>query len=199
VIALASSWRFLTLLLAIFLLVQPVVAPAQIGNNRIFVLDQEVLYNRSAFGQRVQQEVLSRSEAISRENQRLEEELKAEELSLTEQRPTLAQAEFRELADAFDARVEAIRTAQAGKAADLNRFTETERQRFFDAMLPVLVGLAEEIGALAVIDTRTTIISSDLINITERAIARIDAEIGDGGTPLPLPSPPTPTPPVAEQ
>ena len=169
--------------LAVFLVLAaspPPPAGAQIGSNRIFMLDQERLYRQSAFGQRVQQEILARSEEISRENQRLEEELKAEELALTERRPSLSPAEFRALADAFDAKVENIRAEQARKSADLNRFADSERRRFFDMTLPVLVSLAEEIGALAVFDSRTAILSSDLINITERAIARIDAEIGDG-------------------
>lgn len=185
------SWLFRAGLLLLFAATLP--AEAQIGPNRIFVLDQERLYRDSAFGQRVQRDILARSEEISRENQQLEEALKAEELALTEQRPELDPAEFRVLADAFDKKVETIRTEQARKIADLNRFADEERRRFIELTLPHLVSLAEEIGALALFDTRSAILSSDAINITDRALARIDAEIG-ADPPRPAPAPETPGP-----
>ncbi|MFQ5437867.1 MAG: OmpH family outer membrane protein [Paracoccaceae bacterium] len=153
---------------------------AQTVAQQIFTLDQDRFFINSAFGQRVQQEVKARSEALGTENRRLEDELKAEEQALTEQRPTLDPAAFRTLADAFDKKVEATRAGQAKKASDLNAWAESERQRYFKLAFPELVKLFKETGAVAILDQRAAIIFSEQMDLTARAITRIDAVIGDG-------------------
>ncbi len=153
---------------------------AQTGGQKIFTLNQENLFIRSEFGQRVRQDVAVRSAAIEKENRAIETELKAEELELTETRPDLTPAEFRELADAFNEKVEAIRKTQAQKSADLAGWADSEQRRFFEAAFPILLELAGEIGASVILDQRSTIISSDKIDITDQAIQRINQTIGDG-------------------
>ncbi len=156
---------------------------AQNLSGGVFTLNQDRLFTQSLFGQRVQSEVKLRTAAIAKENRRMEAELKAEELALTEKRPDLEPAEFRKLADEFDAKVESIRTGQAQKSADFNNWAANQRKEFFDAAFPELLKLAEEISAVAILDQRSVIISSDRIDITDRAIKQIDAVIGDGSAP----------------
>jgi len=169
-----------SLFLAISLAAVPCLSLAQTSPAGIYSLGQDRMYTLSAFGKRVQKEIEQRSSDLSEENSRLEEALKAEEIALTEQRPTLEPAAFRELAEAFDTKVEKTRTEQASKTVELNAWAEAERSRFYELSYPVLLGFAQEINALAIIEERTLIIAANSINITESVVARIDAAIGDG-------------------
>ena len=180
-LAWGQSWRKACgLSLVILYLVAALSPPVQAQDGGIYVLNQEALFSQSAFGQRVVVEIDSRTQTIMSENQQLASDLEAEELALTDQRADLPVDEFRALADAFDKKVEEIRTAQAGKNVELNQWAEDEQKRFFALASPIIVKLAEELGAVAVIDNRSVIISADHINLTARAIERVNQEIGDG-------------------
>jgi Skp family chaperone for outer membrane proteins len=169
----------------VFMLVLPVSVMAQPSDIRIFTLSQDRLFSLSDFGSRVRRDVASRSSDIAAENRRIEDELKAEEQALTDQRATLSPTDFRVLADAFDQKVETIRTEQAQKSLELNSFTDAEQQRFFGLAFPVLVKLAEELSATAILDERSTIIASEQMDITPLAITRVNAAIGDGSAAAP--------------
>ncbi len=177
-----TRW-FFTLVLAGFLLLGAALPSlAQQMDSKIFTLNQDQLYSQSLFGQRVLAEIATRKAGIVDENTRMEAELKSEELALTKKRPTLAPADFRVLADAFDAKVEKIRTGRAQKSLDLNTWSNGERKRFFDLAFPILLQYARDIGALVILDRRSVIISSDAIDITATAMKKIDAAIKDGAT-----------------
>ena len=53
---------------------------------------------------------------------------------------------------------------------------------FFSRVAAVLLDIMRERGAVAILDQRVVFLSSDVIDITELAVARIDAAIGDGKT-----------------
>ncbi len=153
----------------------------------IFTLNQDRLYTQSAFGKRVALEIAKRRAEITDENTKFEAELKAEELDLTHKRPTLDPVKFRKLADAFDAKVVKIRKDQATKGAELSHWADAERKRFFVRAFRILLGMAQELGAEVILDERSTIISSQDIDLTSRAVKRVDKELGDGAdsaTPL---------------
>mgnify|MGYP003987375061 CR=1 FL=1 len=171
------GWGIIAVALTLLL---PLAAQSQQSAVRIFSLSQERLFAGSEFGIRVRSDVTRQSTEIGSENRRIEAELKEEEQALTDERATLSPAEFRVLADAFDLKVEAIRTEQAQKSADLNAFAESEQQRFFDSIFPVLVALAEELSATAILDERSTIIASEQMDITGLAVQRVNEVIGDG-------------------
>ena len=172
----------------------------------VLTVDQERLFSDSAFGRRVIASISEANRRLADENRSLESELGAEERALTELRPTLPPDEFRTLADAFDAKVEEIRRVQEEKGLAIAAFGESERQRFFEASLPVLAQAMLDFGAVAVLDNRAIVLAVEGLDITDRAIRRIDAAIGDGGNPPdppPLPDRPElvpgpPLPPPAE-
>lgn len=175
----------------------PCAAIAQdrpVVQSPILTIDQEELFERSSFGARVRSEITAASAELAAENRRLEAELAEEEQRLTALRATTDPQEFSRLAAEFDARVVEVRRTQDQKARDLTRRPEEARQEFFRAAVPVLADLVRERGALAILDTRAVIISADAIDITEEAIRRLDATLGDGTTP-PDPSPPPQIPP----
>ena len=147
----------------------------------LLTLDQDRLFAESLYGRRVARELDRASEALAAENRRLEAELGAEERALTERRPELPAAEFRALADAFDDKVTQTRSEQDAKARALQRRADTERQTFLNRVLPILAELVSERGAFAILDNRAVLLASEAMDITEDALARIDAVLGDGG------------------
>lgn len=146
-------------------------------------VDEERLFRDSQFGQRVLAEIDAASRALEDENAQLLAELTAREEELTELRDTMDPDAFRAEAEAFDQRAEEIRQSQAQKLARFSQFEESERRRFFSQTGPVLQQVLEAEGAQILIAAGAVIIGAADMDMTEQAIAAIDAEIGDGGTP----------------
>lgn len=153
-------------------------APARI--SPVATIQQDQLFARTLYGRAVQDRMTAAVRALQEENRRIEADLEIEERALTDLRPTLPPAEFRARAEAFDAKVEGIRAAQDAKARALAVQEETDRKAFFDTALPVLAALMRETGAVALLDKGSVLLSLDAIDLTDRAVARIDAELGAG-------------------
>ncbi len=191
--------RLAVALLAALALGAPGPAAAQdLGAGAgVLLLDQERLYTGSRFGQRLQAEIDAEAKTLQTENRKLEADLEAEEKNLTERRATLPPEEFRVLAEAFDAKVKGIRAARDAKTNDLNARREAARKTFLETAIPILAEILREQGALAIIDRSAVILSFDRIDITDAAIARIDARLAPEGAvnappPRPGPSPRSP-------
>jgi Skp family chaperone for outer membrane proteins len=146
----------------------------------ILTIDQDRVYGNSAYGRRIAREIEERAARLAAENRRIEAELTAEELALTELRTTLSAEEFRAQADAFDAKVVAIRSEQDAKARLLSEQREEAREVFWRDSLPALGQLLGERGAVAILDRRGVFLAANAIDITDEAVARIDAAIGEG-------------------
>lgn len=155
----------------------------------IRTVDQDRLYFESLFGQRVRAQVLAASRALETENQRLVTELSAREAELTAARPDLSPEAFRAHADAFNQDAERIRESQEQKAREIRQFQDAEQLRFFDAAVPMLDGLLLELGAKVLLDARVVLLAADDIDLTDAAIARVDAELGDGAETAEVPLP----------
>ena len=162
----------------------PVAAPV------ILTLDQERLFSGSAFGKATLAAEAAATRDLAAENLAIEQRLEGEEKDLTQRRTTLPAAEFAPLAAEFDRRVEQIRSAQDAKSRDIAARRDQDRQRFFQAAVPALGNLLAEKGAVAILDKGAIILSLSALDVTEAAIARVDAALGDGT----LPPAPAPTP-----
>jgi Skp family chaperone for outer membrane proteins len=161
----------------------------------VLLVDQDRLYSDSRFGQRIQAEIDTETRTLQAENRKLEADLEAEERALTARRATLPPDEFRALAEAFDVKVKGIRVARDAKAADLTARRETARKTFFEKAVPILAAIMRDQGALAIIDRSAVVIAFDRIDITDIAIARIDATLTPEGAIEPPPRrPETPAP-----
>jgi len=148
----------------------------------VLTLDWERLYEGSLWGQRVRDDLETASAELAAENTRIADSLVAEERALTDRRPAMPPEAFRAEADAFDVRVTGIRAAQEEKARALGRRAEEERQAFIAAAVPLLDGVLEARGAVAVLDARAIIRGLALIDVTAELGARVDATLGAGGT-----------------
>lgn len=163
----------------------------------VLTIDRERLYAETLYGKAVEARFKADSDALIAENLRLEQALEAEERDLTDRRSTLPAEEFKSLAAAFDAKAEQIRTAQEAKSRAIGKKREAEQQRFLEAAIPVLGELMRDRGAAAIFDKNMIILSLRGIEITDAAIARIDAVLGDGSSqpaPSTEPQPADPTP-----
>ena len=192
------AWRKALAVLAAALLA-PLPGPAaaqtapaapSVQPSPVLTLDQDRLFQASAYGQRVAREIDAAATALTAENREIEAQLATEEKDLTTRRAAMTAAEFRPLADAFDAKVVAIRGAQEGKLVALNGRRDLERQAFYQAAAPVLGDLVRDAGAVAILDARAVFLSADRIDVTDEAIVRVDRLLGAGPLPTAEPAPP---------
>ncbi|ABA78867.1 outer membrane protein [Rhodobacter sphaeroides] len=141
----------------------------------VAVIDQGRLITDTAMGRALEQRFQAASRALIAENREIEAALEAEERALTVRRANIEPAEFRRLASEFDAKVEGIRNAQEAKSRTLTRQRDEERQRIVEQALPILARLMQDREALVLIDRASVVISRDAADITDEAIARLDA------------------------
>lgn len=178
-----AGWRalFLSGVSAFIILNAPVAAqPLEALQSPILTIEAERLFNDSEFGQRVAREREAESAVLSSENRRIEADLSSEEQDLTERRGSMDPDAFRTLADAFDEKVQQIRQTQDAKARALNQNGEADRVAFLQAAAPVLEQLMREAGAAVILERGSVFFSLNATDITDKAIERINAVIGDG-------------------
>ncbi len=149
---------------------------------QILTLDQNRLYAESLYGKAMERRALAESQTLAAENRKIEADLAAEEADLTQKRHAMTAAAFQVLADAFDAKVEQLRKDQAAKAAALTAQRDAGRTTFFQASVPVLGELMKQMGAYAILNHDAVVLAFDSIDVTDRAIAAVNAKLGNGTT-----------------
>lgn len=166
------------------------------ARSEILVLDPERVFEDSQLGQRMLADHQTEREELAALNRKLEAELEAEERALTARRAALSPEEFRDLADAFDARVQEIRRDSERRVRDLEQDRERLPLLFLRQAEPVLIEVMRNMGGVVLLDARTVLLRADVVDITDEAIARIDVTIGDGETApeQETDSPPAPAP-----
>jgi Skp family chaperone for outer membrane proteins len=178
--------RILGLVAVMVALASGPVAEAQTQTSTattpIVVLNQERLLSQSLYGQRIQREVEAAGMALSAENREIEARLTEEELALTQRRASMTPEAFRPIAQEFDTRVNGIRSAQEAKSRALQQQAEAAQQAFFEIAFPILIEVLRGRGASILMDNRAVLLTADGIDITEEAIALINARIGEGGS-----------------
>jgi Skp family chaperone for outer membrane proteins len=164
----------------------------------VLTVDQARLFRDSRYGQKIIADIQAELSALEAENRRLESALETEEQQLTGRRATLPAEEFRALADAFDAKVRDIRAARDAKEREVLVRRDAAQKTFLETAIPILAGMMTELGAVAILDRSAIILSFGPIDITDRAIERIDATL-DPADAVPPPAPtdtPSPTQPT---
>jgi Skp family chaperone for outer membrane proteins len=155
---------------------------APVAGTPVITIDQERLFAESQFGKASLARLAADEQALVAENLKIEGALETEERALTEQRQTLPAPDFRSLADAFDVKVEGVRSAQRAKYTALTAAHEADQRRFLQVAVPVIGQLMQDMGAVVVMDKQTIFLSLQRIDMTDVAITRVDAAIGDGST-----------------
>ena len=179
-----ARWRATLWLVAFLWDGDPVFAQdLGVALSPILTIDSDRVYGASLAGQRIGEELESRLQGLVAENRRIEAELEAEEKSLTGQRATLPVTEFRALAEAFDEKVQKIRDQQDAKQRQLQSLREDDQRAFVATITPILSAIGNERGALLILERRDVLLSADSIDITDEAIARINAAQEGTSTP----------------
>ena len=178
----------LFLLLTLALIAGMAQAPAraqQLGvvQSDVLVIDIERLLAETAYGKRLQAGIEAERDALIARNERIAKELEDEERALTDMRATTPPEEFREMADAFDTKVTQLRRESERLSRDLERQRDLAPVQFLRVVQPVLGDLLREADAVVLLDVRRVILRADVADVTDNAISRIDARIGEGPAP----------------
>ncbi|WP_083484258.1 OmpH family outer membrane protein [Loktanella sp. 3ANDIMAR09] len=147
----------------------------------ILIVDYDRLYIDSAYAQQIRAALDADAEALKAENDRIVAALTDEERSLTLRRPTMTAEAFRAEADAFDTKVQAIRRARDAKEVELQRARSAARDEFFVSVRDVVGQLMLERGASLILDRRSVFLALAASDITDEAVARIDAVMMQSG------------------
>ena len=111
------------------------------------------------------------------EASRIEKQFIAEEKALTEQRSELDISEFQNLADAFDDKVEKVRTSRAQKDKKLQKDFAIWRKKFVQIVLPIVREQMSQFNALVVLDTTNRgLIYDKKVDVTDVIIDRLNEE-----------------------
>ena len=168
-------------LVAAFLIgAAPLGAHAQdlgVVQSDILIVDADQLFAETDLGRQIADEIEQERDALIARNRALEAELESEEQALTALRSETNPQEFRELADAFDAKVQSIRAESERRARDLERQSNQARLRFMQTVEPVLIEIMQDAGATVIMDGRGILLRSGAIEITDTAIVRINDRI----------------------
>ena len=157
---------------------QPVgpVAPAV----QVLIIDSDRLFAETLYGRRLAAELAEKAAELQAENDEIVAQLEAEEAALTQQRAQMPATDFRAAAEAFDEKVQSLRRQRDAKTQDLQRLNAESRAAFEADVQSVIATMMIERGAVVVMEQRSVVMSIRAANITDEAITRIDATLGDG-------------------
>ncbi|VAV95541.1 hypothetical protein MNBD_ALPHA07-693 [hydrothermal vent metagenome] len=149
----------------------------------ILVLDPDRLYLETKLGKRIAADLQAERDKLIARNRKVEAELEAEEKALTELRATTTAVEFRALADEFDTKVQEIRRRSERAVRDHEGNLERAPILFMRTIKPILIKLMKDANGVVIMDQRSILLRSDVIDITDVAISRVDEAIGSGTDP----------------
>ncbi len=165
---------------ALFWLVLALPAFAQEFRPQVLLIDSDRLYLESDYGRRVASDLEAQAAEIQAENDRIVETLTQEERSLTLRRPEMTPEAFRAESEAFDQKVQEVRRVRDAKNLEFQRINAEARATFEGRIQNILANIMLERGAVLVMEQRNVVLSIRAANITDEAIARVNAELGDG-------------------
>lgn len=152
----------------------PVLAGAQ-ERPSVLVIELERVFADSQAGQQMTESLRQQHDVFRASVARIQDELVAEEQSLTNQRASMSPKDFRILADSFDSKVRRIRLESDAKEAAFVTAGENARRQFNASVMPILEELRIERGAAMVVERRSIYVMDPSVDITQEVIARLDA------------------------
>lgn len=161
------------------LLLGPLTLPtaAQERPLVVIVVDFQRVVRESAAAAAVRAQIDGLRDAYQEQFGRIEEELRAIEAELTEERPVLRDEEFLQRRRAFEQQViEAQRQAQYRRAA-LDRALDEAMDRIQSALLDVIAGIAERQRANIVLSRSNIVMVDQALDFTAEALAELNAEM----------------------
>ncbi len=148
--------------------------------SEVLILDPNRLFAETLFGKRITDELEAEGQTLSEENRKIEAELRLEEKALTEARKAMSPEDFRDVASAFDIKVQGIRRERLSKLRALDVKRENALQGFLGAAQGALITLMREREASVLLDLRSVILRDGAVDITDEAVLKINEAIGTG-------------------
>lgn len=142
--------------------------------SNLLIVSQEELFSGSAIGHDILQIEQEERDALIEEGRQIGDAFVAEERQLTALRDSLPAEEFRALAEAFDAKVEAARAEQEANDANLIANIEARRRSFYGVIAPILAQVMQRYNATVIIDRRSALLFDRNLDITREAIEFLD-------------------------
>ena len=172
------------LLSAVLAFAAPVHGQEAAAPSSVLTVDLEKIARESDYGQRVnglyQAEILT----LKSQAKQVEAELIAEEQELVAQRDIVSPEQFKELSQAFDRKVVAIREDQNSKQSELQAKQRDDQRNLLRLIAPILYEIVSARGASVLIDRRNIVLDLSSVDITDEAIAKMNETLGDGSTPI---------------
>ncbi|WP_165611575.1 OmpH family outer membrane protein [Cognatiyoonia sediminum] len=140
----------------------------------IFVINADRLFAESEIGQSIREDFQVRRLELQAENERIIEELVAEEQDLAARRPDMDVEEFRLEAEAFDRKAIEIRAARDAKERSISEAAEEAQARFNEQVREVAGQVMIERGGKVILDSRSVYLALRSIDITDAVIDRLD-------------------------
>lgn len=165
---------------------------AQEQPSPVLTVDLERIARESDYGQRVNGLIQAESVTLQADFDRIEAALTAEEQALVTKRDTVSAEDFKLLSQAFDEKVVRLREEQAQKQSDLQERQISEQRKLLRTIAPILYEIVKDRGASVLIDRRNIVLDLSSVDITDDAIAAMNATLGDGDTPPATTDPVTP-------
>ena len=166
--------------LMLWLMLALPAAAQQQGAVPILIIDSDRLFVETQYGRRIAADLAELAAEMQAENDRIAQTLTEEERSLTLRRPEMTPDAFRIAAEAFDNKVQDVRRVRDAKTGELQQSSIESRARFEERVQGIVANIMLDRGAAMVLEQRTVVLSVKAANITDEAIARIDATLGDG-------------------
>ena len=149
----------------------------------VLVFNRSRLYAESEFGQRIETQYDTAGRALEAENAAFQAELEAEERSIAERRESMTVEEFRAEAEAFDIKVQQIRAQQDARVDALEAARLAGQEEFYARSRPILGQLMIDNRAVVLLEDSDAYLFLTSIDITDQAIAAVNALLGDGTDP----------------
>jgi Skp family chaperone for outer membrane proteins len=162
------------------LLMAGLSTPAAAQNSEsylVLVVNQKRIQTEAAAAQAIAREEQARKEALRAAFDQERATLQARERELIELRETMAKDDFDAVVDEFQDDVRSLRGRMDKGRADMRRALSEAKEILARALQKVLAELMKEHGALIIIDETNAIAHASALNITDKAIARLDAAL----------------------
>lgn len=152
------------------------------NETQIVIISIERVLRESAAGRSIQAQAQELRAAQEAQRRAQEEALLTEERELVELRQQVEQAdfdrdEFDARARAFEEKVQALRVANRENAERVQRALQEATDELKRRLQPILIAIMDERRAAVMLDDSTVVLSATVIDVTNEAIRRLDAEV----------------------
>ncbi|NIY81210.1 OmpH family outer membrane protein [Celeribacter sp. HF31] len=144
----------------------------------VLVFDRARVVKQSQAGAALEARMAEAREALLAENDQIYADLEAEEQEISDAKSTMAEAEFRARAQAFDEKVTQVRQRQDEKARDIQTLYDEGLAEIDQQMNTVLTQIARDLGAVVVFERNQVYLMNGAIDISRIAIEKLDDREG---------------------